>query len=221
MINGFVFILESPSDEDLLDDRMEGKALSTAFNLASIPHSYNLVTTKKSLTKALSWRLHEAIKLHQKSPILHISMHGNDEGVELTNGEFVTWDELRVELTPLLNNMKGGLLICMSSCYGGSGCRMAMHEEADYPFWALVGNSDAAFWSDAAVAYITFYHLFFKGVSVEDAVSAMKVASGDGRFMVFNGDFVKKDWSSFINEKKVTSGLFNLMSPTLSPNFNK
>jgi hypothetical protein len=213
MVNGFVFILESPSDEDLLDERMEGKALSTAFNLASIPHAYNLVTTKKALIKALTWKLHEAIKEHNKAPILHISMHGNDEGVGLTDGEFVSWDDLRKELTPLLNNMQGGLLICMSSCYGGSGCRMAMHEEADHPFWALVGNSEAALWSDAAVAYITFYHLFFKGVGVEDAVAAMKVASGDGNFMVFNGDFVKKDWSGFISEKKVTAGLFSLMNP--------
>lgn len=213
MVNGFVFILESPSDDDLLEGRMEGKALSTAFDLASIPHTYNLVTTKKSLIRALTWKLHEAIKEKNKAPILHISMHGNDEGIGLTNGDFISWAELRKELAPLLNNMQGGLLICMSSCYGTSGCRMAMHEDADHPFWALVGNSQAALWSDAAVAYITFYHLFFKGIGVEQAVEAMKIASGDRNFMVFNGDFVKKDWSGFIKEKKVTAGLFSSLNP--------
>ena len=214
MINGFVFILESPSDEDLLEERMEGKALSTAFNLASIPHTYNLVATKKAFTTALSWRLHEAIKSHQKAPILHISMHGNDDGVALTNGDFISWDDLRKELTPLLNNMGGGLLICMSSCYGTSGCRMAMHEDIVYPFWALIGNSKATMWADAAVAYITFYHQFFKGIQVEEAVTAMKVASGDSNFMIFSGDYVKKDWADFVKERKLITlaGLLNTTS---------
>jgi len=79
---------------------------------------------------------------------------------------------------------------------------MAMHEEKDYPFWALVGNSQSALWSDAAVAYITFYHLFFKGIAVEQCVDRMRVASGDDNFMVFTGQSLKADWTSLMEKSR-------------------
>lgn len=210
MINGFVHIIESPSDADILNGRMEGKALSKAFDLANIPYVYNLVTTKATLRQALTTKLNEAIQLNQKLPILHISMHGNGDGVALTNNEFLSWDDLRIELTPLLNNMQGALLICMSSCFGGSGCRMAMHQKSDHPFWALIGNSKEALWDDAAVAYITFYHSFFKGLAVQECVAKMRVASGDENFMVFEGAHIKEDWASFLRKKNLGGGLFAL-----------
>lgn len=210
MINAFVHIIESPSDNDLLDGRMEGKALSQAFDLANIPYSYNLVTTNATLKEALTTKLNQALQTHQKLPILHISMHGNSDGIALTNNEFLSWEDLRTELTPLLNNMQGALLICMSSCFGGSGCRMAMHQESDHPFWALVGNSTEALWADAAVAYITFYHSFFKGLTVQDCVSKMKIASGDLNFMVFEGAHIKDDWASFSRKRNLQGGLFAL-----------
>lgn len=71
---------------------------------------------------------------------------------------------------------------------------MAMHEEESQPFWALVGNTQAAAWSDAAVGYISFYHNFFKGIPVETCVDRMKVASGDDNFEFLLGHAVKSNW---------------------------
>ncbi|TXH72844.1 hypothetical protein [Thiobacillus sp.] len=201
----FVYVIESPADADLLDGRTEGKSLCEAFQLADIPYSYSLVTTPKTLEESLGPRLIKALSHFNQPPILHLSMHGNDEGVALTNGEFLTWANLRKLLTPLTNTMEGGLLICMSSCFGSSGCRMAMHEDTDHPFWALVGNSQTALWSDAAVAYITFYHLFFKGVSVEQCLERMRSASGDNNFMVFSGLSIKANWASFMEGSRRAS----------------
>lgn len=202
MTQGFVYVIESPADTDLLDGRTEGRSLCEALRLANIPHWYSLVTTPKTFEESLGTRLSEALSRLNQPPILHLSMHGNNEGVALTNGEFLTWENLRRSLTPLTNAMAGGLLICMSSCFGGAGCRMAMHEEKDYPFWALVGNSQSALWSDAAVAYITFYHLFFKGIAVEQCVERMRVASGDNNFMVFSGQSLKADWASLMEKSR-------------------
>lgn len=99
---------------------------------------------------------------------------------------------------PLNNAMQGGLLICMSSCFGGAGCRMAVHEGTDQPFWALVGNTESASWHDAAVAYVTFYHLFFKGFSVVECVERMKSASNDSNFIVLSGHQVKANWVDYM-----------------------
>lgn len=200
MANGFVYVIESPSDKDLLDGRTEGRSLCEALRLAEIPHWYSLVTTATTLEQSLGPRLVDALGRFNQPPIIHMSMHGNNDGVALTNGQFLPWENLRTLLAPLTNAMNGGLLICMSSCFGGAGCRMAMHEEKDLPFWALVGNADSALWADAGVAYITFYHLFFKDVPVELCVERMRLASGDNNFMVFSGRAVKADWAGHMEK---------------------
>jgi hypothetical protein len=198
VVNGFVYVIESPSDVDLLDGRSEGRVLCQALKLAGIPHWYSLVTSPKTFEMSLQERLVQSLKAHPNMlPILHFSMHGNNEGIQISSGDFLSWTQLRHAIAPLNNQMNGSLLISMSSCMGGSGCRMAMHDEKSPSFWALVGNSGEALWSDAAVAYVTFYHLFFKGVAIDECVAAMRKASGDQRFMAFFGADVRAGWDSF------------------------
>ncbi|NEP10906.1 MAG: hypothetical protein F6K14_11960 [Symploca sp. SIO2C1] len=193
--SGFVHIIESPSAHDLLDGRTEGRVLCEILNLAKIPYFYSLATTLETFNTALDTRLIEAFEHFQQPPILHLSMHGNQEGVELTNNTLISWADLQALLAPLTNAMQGELLICMSSCFGGSGCRMAMHEGKDQPFLALVGNNRSVSWEDAAVAYVTFYHLLFKGIPVETCVERMKSASNDHNFVVWLGHQVKAVWT--------------------------
>jgi hypothetical protein len=197
MINGFVYVIESPSAEDLLADRTEGRVLVGALDLAQIPRWYSLVVNRKILQHTLGARLSEAWRHLQKPPVVHLSMHGNQNGVGLTSGESLSWDDLRLLLAPLNNAMQGGLLICMSTCFGSSGCRMAMFDGTDMPFWALVGNAGSRSWSDAAVAYVAFYHQFFKGTQIPNCVDAMKMASGDANFGWYSGQQTKDQWGAF------------------------
>jgi len=201
----FVHIIESPSANDLLEGRTEGRVLNEILNLANIPHCYNLATTKETFNTALVTRLNEESKKFQKYPILHLSMHGNQNGISLTDNTFLQWTDLQAMLRPLNNFLKGELLICMSSCFSSSGCWMAMNEDKDETFWALVGNSSSVSWDDAAVAYVTFYHLLFKNPSVEKSqleeyVGYMKSASKDDNFEVWGGRAIKTAWAKNIKE---------------------
>jgi hypothetical protein len=193
--SGFVHIIESPSANNLLDGCTEGNALSEILNLARIPYCYSLATNLETFNAALDTRLIEAFDRFRQPPILHLSMHGTQNGVLLTDNTFISWADLQALLAPLTNAMQGELLICMSSCFGSTGCRMAMHEDADQPFLALVGNSDSVFWEDAAVAYVTFYHLLFKGIPIDECVKRMKLASNDNNFDVWSGHEVKAVWT--------------------------
>jgi hypothetical protein len=71
---------------------------------------------------------------------------------------------------------------------------MVMNDTSDPPFWAIVGNSDEATWSNSAVAYITFYHQFFKDVPLEICVDLMRRASGDSNFLSLPGHSIKSNW---------------------------
>lgn len=200
-IRGFVYIIESPSSRDLLDGRTEGRALSEALGLAEIPHYYSLASSKAMLLESLGSRLNQAWQSMACMPILHLSMHGNSEGISLTDGDQLSWHDLRQALLPLMRRLQGGLLVCMSSCFGSAGCRMAMYSDSEPHFWALVGNAASATWADAAIAYISFYHLFFKGHPLNDCVDSMKIASGDHNFCWFSGQETRAGWDAFMRQR--------------------
>jgi hypothetical protein len=194
LVPAYVHIIESPSPNDLLNERSEGRALNESLKLGSIPLCYNLVTTIETFNTALVRRLNEASMNFQKHPILHLSMHGNQDGIILTDNTFLEWADLEAMLRPLNNHLKGELLICMSSCSGSYGRVMAIDKDKNETFWALIGNNSSISWKDAAVAYITFYHLVFKdnilvGKSqIKEYVDYMKLASRNDNFEVWWAD---------------------------------
>lgn len=195
----FVYIIESPSAEDLLEGRAEGRALSEVLELAGIPYCYNLVTNLKTWEIALGTRFQEANNYYSDlAPILHLSMHGSESGVALTDNTVFSWNQLKKELTPLNNEMEDGLLICMSSCFGAHGRRMARDNSTDNPFYALVGNKKSFFWQDGAVAYVTFYHLLFKGIALNECVDKMKLASDNYDFDLWVGSEIKESWQKIM-----------------------
>lgn len=78
-----------------------------------------------------------------------------------------------------------------------------MYESQPLPFLALVGHPESAWWSDAAVGFVAFYHRLRKGASIFDAVKAMKCASGDQGFEVRIGTAVQGDYVSFLNQQRI------------------
>jgi len=114
-----------------------------------------------------------------RHPILHLSAHGSENGIELSSGEALSWSELRALLVPVNQSLNGALLLCMSACHGYSACRMAMEEgDVPHPYLVMVGSYQDPTWSDTAVSYLAFYHLLSKGRSIPESVEAMSAASG-------------------------------------------
>jgi len=202
-IRFFVYIIESPNPPDLYHKRYEGDMLERALILDSIPSSHRIAVNQEAFKAALLVGLEEQMKLHKNLiPIIHISAHGSTEGVGLTSGEVITWESLKKLLLPINRAMKGSLILCMSSCEGYAACEMAMSEEDELPFFAVVGHVGKPSWSDTAVAYTAFYHLVSKGCYVSDAVKAMREASGETGFMLIIGSKVKERFVEFIKQKK-------------------
>lgn len=145
-------------------------------------------------------RLFDEILRLRSLPILHLSMHGDQNGIALTNSEYIEWSELAELIRPLAKILEGRLIISPSACYSVAGCRMAMTNSSDLPFGLLVGSLSQVAWADAAVAYVAFYHRLFKGASVHDAINAMKSASGESGFAVFDASAVRESWRKWVSE---------------------
>jgi hypothetical protein len=178
----YVHIVESPHARDLIDGRTEGSALLHSLRLAGIPAEYHLAVDDERFREALGTRLAENIRTLKRVPIIHISAHGNRHGIQLTDGTTFLWEQLDDILRPIHDASEGQTMLCLSTCEAARGMEMAQPKEKN--FHVLVGSTDTVTWDDSAVA---FYHRLFKGAQIDEAVEAMKAASGHDGFRAMSG----------------------------------
>lgn len=159
--------------------------LSKSLQLAGVDSTYSLVADKDCFQRSLQ---NVPCPMEPQSYVgLHVSSHGDRTGISLMSGEMITWYELCQMLLPLNRRANSGLVVTMSTCHGlfGAGMALELHMA---PYAVLVGPVSEVSFSDAAVAYIVFYHQISKGETFAQAVAAMKIGSGEHRFGIVDGE---------------------------------
>ncbi|WP_283689930.1 hypothetical protein ACSW9I_06125 [Clostridium perfringens] len=165
-----VYIIESPSADDLMKGITEGQALTKILELSNIQYEYFLVTTKEVFEKALVYIKEDVLELQEEKifvwPIIHISCHGNEECIGLTNNEFINWSTLEKYLS-IVNvcfeeaDPVSPIILSMSSCCGLNAIKsdwVKNHESS--PFSFVLGHENEIPWDDALIAFSVFYHNF-------------------------------------------------------------
>jgi hypothetical protein len=193
----FVYIVDSPSPNDLLEGYSIGMALRDSLRAIKIPTFYALATNQQMLGASLQGMLHAKVgevefKGHVDAyPFIHLCMHGNQFGLQLTDQSLVPWPQLR-GLLYAHNQIKGyDPILCMASCEGLGASSMANAYDSVFNF--LIGNTGLVYQSDITVAYLSFYNsIFYKGQSIEQSVLAMKAACGDHNFYFTAGQQIKQ-----------------------------
>jgi hypothetical protein len=211
-----VYVVESPAPQDLLMENQEGNALHAALRQARIPCRYYLATNKEMFVQALKFiagqRLHAVKNNYPPQQIaLHISAHGNEDGIVLTDQEFIRWDELHASLLDFARQALAyfeeakvsSIILCMSSCVGLAAAKMGEKEER--PFMTLVAPCRNVLWSDCLVSFLTFYNLFLlKNLPCIEAIRGMNSAAGIGDLfhVVDFSDDVKRAVEKISNNAK-------------------
>lgn len=210
---GYVYIIESPSPRDLSDGRTEGNALCETFKLAGIKHSYSLAVNLDEFLRALALGeglpFLDAYRKHgEEAPVLHLSMHGNTDGVQLTDGRILSWDDLRDILSPINSALPLGLMVTFSTCGGAASIRMSMSEDVNHkPFYVTVGSTREVPWDEALIAYAVFYHNWFRELPAMECVKLMKAASGHSGFAAYSGAEQKQDFIEFAQKQRLIEAL--------------
>jgi hypothetical protein len=188
-----VYVIEYQSDEDILENRNEGKTLSSGLELAGINNQYFQVINERILDICLDIISDDILELRKSNdvilPFLHFSAHGNETGLGLSNGDFLDWNDLRVKIDRV-NSIIGKfkldgitvefsyLHLCFSVCKGFYSKNIQGKLEENKYFFT-VGPIDAVNWSDSLIAFMTFYHHIFHGKSKAlIAVKNMNTAAG-------------------------------------------
>ncbi len=164
-----IFIIESPSTEDVKEDRKEGLALSEILRLSNIQNTYmnvDSIDNLKTTLKQISSEVKREIKKYG-AITLHFSMHGNQTGIGLTNGEFIDWNNLYLILKDF-NDVLGYITLPngkklapvnlhFSVCQGF--CAIAIKNiGSESPYQSLIAPTVAVNWADSIMAFATYYH---------------------------------------------------------------
>ena len=201
-----VHIIESPSPDDFLDDRREGHALRSALAHAQIPAELYTVVDEERFFSAIGKIIGYHHNRDQKNdiPIVHLSMHGNDACVALTNGKEFQWDVLGAAIGLANSTLGETLLVAMSTCHGFKAIEMA-RVEGKPPFLALVGPTDVVAWRDTVAAFVAFYHYLVRSEGkITDATNVMNsvLARQNPLFNMASGYEVQASFKAQIKNPK-------------------
>ena len=190
MVDPFVFIVESPNPSDIADGRSEGQALSASLNLAGIENTIQQPKTLDDLQACFSTILDTLapfiIDGTLRFPLVHFSAHGNEQGIGLTDGDFVPWATLANLLFQSADEIKmldetdqmAAWLLSFSTCHGAHAYNL-LNNGTPYPCGGLVGPTESVSWQDSLTAFVTYFHLMLtKKLGVDETVNRMNLAAG-------------------------------------------
>lgn len=145
-----VFIIESLDPDDEGNGRFEGSFVAHILRLHGKAPQYRYVRTREAFEEAIG----EFGESNYR--YLHISSHGEPEGLATTNQDEIDFDELAEMLKP---HMKGRRLF-LSAC-------STVHEDLAKVLippsgcYSVIGPTEDIFFTDAAIVWSAVYHLMF------------------------------------------------------------
>jgi hypothetical protein len=186
-----IYLIESPSADDLYAGRNEGHSLVSILSLGEIEVNYFLSTDAERFERAVSDIAELILSRSDKDnvlPFIHISAHGSEEGIELTDGDCILWDRLSKLLNDLHNRVgpwaisgRGGediakCSLSLSSCSAYTNYLDGRVD--DLPIQSVLGPRKNVGWCQSLLAFSSFYYQAFALKQPFDrAVRAMNAAS--------------------------------------------
>ena len=194
-----IYLIESPSAEDLYTGRNEGQSLVQILMLGEIEVNYFLVSDVERFKCAMN---DIALLINERSdkddvlPFVHISAHGSEDGIELTDGDCILWESLTNYLDVLHSEVgKWGAAsetmdiprcsLSLSSCSAFANYAQEVREPM--PVQAILGPEKDVGWCQALLAFSSFYYqAFVSRQSFDKAVRAMNSATCSDDAYVFS-----------------------------------
>lgn len=168
---------------DTIKRRQEQKGLNNSFELIT-------PTTKEEFFTALEHIKNEVIyKL--VNPIIHLELHGSKDGLQLNNGEIITWNELQFRLIELNGISVCNLFVTLATCYGGY-IYTVIRPNLRTPFWGFVGPFETVYEDEVLLNFTAFYDEFLQSLDFNAAVNALNNANPNNKskFRFQNTEYV-------------------------------
>ena len=186
-----VYIIESPSYMDILDNRKEGEALSKILDLGQIKNEVHSVSNQETLLTALD-RIADDVNATKKDLggiYLHFSLHGNKNGIALSDNTFLNWESFfnfikhfndRVSYLETNGIKISPTYLVFSVCDGYYAKAIKDFDKEKFSTYSImVGPVSPVEWSDSLLAYSIFYHnVIIKQIGTPAALKNMNTTIG-------------------------------------------
>jgi hypothetical protein len=149
-----------------------------------------IVKTREEFINALN-KIKSHIIYNSVNPIIHIEMHGSTNGLETTNGETISWDELQPIFTEMNVICENNLFLTLATCYGGYIYK-AISPRIRTPFWGLVGPFEEVNSGEILADFTSFYEEFIDSTDFNLAEKALNESNERlrSKFKFQNTEFV-------------------------------
>lgn len=187
----YVCIIESAKDNveaTLLQDKLACTRISVIVRRAD---------NQRAFQSALQSAMIHFIAYGASFPVLHISAHGCEKGIRLSNNDFITWDEFGAAIGTQLSDR---LILCMSTCQGLRSWGMALMEGFPH-YLLLVGSEEKPRWNDTKAGFPVFYQSLAQGKTIDEAIVNLQTFSGQSHFMIVPGPLVRQLREEVVNSK--------------------
>ena len=175
-----VIIIESLNESD----RKTGKILNDELLTYKKIYEPNLtsefyeVRSKKQLLKLLKFIIWQIVN-DKFFPILHIEMHGYNDGLALNNGDKISWSELMPFFRQINYLIKNLLVIHLGVCFGMSMIQY-IRPDKRAPFRSIIGGAKIITTGQVEDGFHAFYdHFFFSLDTVESIKKLQEVIGGN------------------------------------------
>jgi len=194
LVNFSVFVAESVQANDFYEGRTDGFAANEVLKIQQVRTSYKIVLDRNHLARAISDARAGDFQA------LHISAHGDDRGISLSDGDFVTWLDLAgllIRFGGIPNKAKKILIV--SSCMGGYVGLSKALEKRGVAFRFIFGstaNAGVGF-THSCLAWSILYNRFVElGRSRFDRAELRNTLNKINQ--VVSGDFVYRRWNGSV-----------------------
>ncbi|MEX1039319.1 MAG: hypothetical protein WDZ51_01730 [Pirellulaceae bacterium] len=195
--NIHVLIIDSPSPEESAIGLNEGSTLVAHLENAGIEHVYCQAKNREEFRNAVAHRKFQQQHGFQVTQILHLSCHGNRDGISLSEGSFLTWEQLASELRPLHEVCPNGLGVCLTSCFGAYGIKMAeVLSPIQVPFTWLIGTRRPLRVLDVCVAFPVLYNCYLRGDSPKNSIALLQQICSDDEIQMIYGPTTQQIYTS-------------------------
>ena len=106
-------------------------------------------------------------------PLLHIETHGNQDGLELTSGEFIRWPEMNDTLQALNQVSRLNLFVTVAAC-SGAYLASTITPVDRAPVWAVIGPAERVGSDEVLEAFRAFYSELLANLDANAALTALR-----------------------------------------------
>lgn len=181
-----VFIAESVSPEDFYERRADGHAANEVLKLRGQRTEYRVVMTEELLRRAIQEATDGGFD------VFHFFSHGNDEGVELTDGTWLSWLDFARLMKPFASPRRR---LVVSSCQGGHAGLTKALEKTGALFATVFGSTAPTVkFTESCLAWSILYNsLAGHGYTRAELRKTLDVINA-----AVEGDFVYRRWTGVV-----------------------